>query len=525
VGKPRFKEPPEPAIKPVARCASTHGAGTLQLSDAGFTASESSSSPMVLVTRTGGSRGSASVTLTARSGSARAGSDFRAATTTVRFGNGDSSPRLVEVPLREDGDVEPAERFTVELGHARCGKLGARRHSTVTIIDDDSVQPAPVPAPAPPPAPAPAPIPAPPASGLDTSFGVGGRVSTPVGEPGQGEAVVLQPDGTIVTAGTGAGNDFTLTFHDASGTFSHKVATDLGGADDHVFDAARLIDGGIVAAGRASQDFAVARYDAGGTLRGVTKTNFGAGDQAKAVAVQPDGKIVVAGSASGDVALARYTAQGVLDPTFDGDGRVTTNLGTGSDEAKAVAIQPDGSIVVAAMADDQPALVRYTSTGQLDPAFGAGGIKLGTLPNVAVIEGVALPADGRIEVAGYQFTGRNRDFLLARYDDRGNLLKAVTTDVLGGDDFAEDLVIDAQARTVLVGRATSSTILDMALVRYTPELTPDTSFDGDGIVTADFHGRGEFGEDVALDAAGRIVAAGYTANGSATEFALLRANP
>ena len=65
----------------------------------------------------------------------------------------------------------------------------------------------------------------------------------------------------------------------------------------------------------------------------------------------------------------------------------------------------------------------------------------------------------------------------------------------------------------------------MALVRYTAEGAPDTTFDGDGILTADFHGRGEFGEDVALDAEGRIVAAGYTADGADTEFALMRANP
>jgi hypothetical protein len=64
----------------------------------------------------------------------------------------------------------------------------------------------------------------------------------------------------------------------------------------------------------------------------------------------------------------------------------------------------------------------------------------------------------------------------------------------------------------------------MALVRYNPDGTPDTSFVSDGILTADFHGRGEFGQDVAIDSAGRIVAAGYTANGSDTEFALMRAN-
>ena len=65
----------------------------------------------------------------------------------------------------------------------------------------------------------------------------------------------------------------------------------------------------------------------------------------------------------------------------------------------------------------------------------------------------------------------------------------------------------------------------MALVRYSADGTLDTGFDGDGIITADFHGRAEFGQDLALDAAGRIVAAGYTANGADTEFALLRTNP
>ena len=121
--------------------------------------------------------------------------------------------------------------------------------------------------------------------------------------------------------------------------------------------------------------------------------------------------------------------------------------------------------------------------------------------------------------------------MLARYTDKGDLDSAfgdhgfVTTDVLGGDDFAENLLVDSHGRIVVVGRASSSTILDMALVRYTPDGTPDASFDGDGKLTADFHGRGEFGQDVALDSAGRIVAAGYTANGGDTDFALMRANP
>jgi serralysin len=86
-------------------------------------------------------------------------------------------------------------------------------------------------------------------------------------------------------------------------------------------------------------------------------------------------------------------------------------------------------------------------------------------------------------------------------------------------------VVDGAGRIVLVGRASSSTILDMALARYHADGTLDTSFDGDGKLTADFHGRGEFGQGVAIDAHDRIVAGGYTANGADTEFALLRAGP
>jgi hypothetical protein len=65
----------------------------------------------------------------------------------------------------------------------------------------------------------------------------------------------------------------------------------------------------------------------------------------------------------------------------------------------------------------------------------------------------------------------------------------------------------------------------MALARYHPAGGLDTTFATDSILTADFHGRGDFGEDVAVDGRGRIIAAGHTANGSDTEFALMRANP
>jgi uncharacterized delta-60 repeat protein len=139
---------------------------------------------------------------------------------------------------------------------------------------------------------------------------------------------------------------------------------------------------------------------------------------------------------------------------------------------------------------------------------------------------------GTILVAGSAI-GPNltSDFLLAGFRSDGTLnpgfghLGSTTTDLGSGADFAEDLTLDDQGRIVLVGRATSPTIFDMALARYSPGGTLDTSFASQGILTTDFHGRGDFGQDLALDSAGRIVAAGHTANGPDSEFALMRASP
>jgi hypothetical protein len=87
---------------------------------------------------------------------------------------------------RRSGAVQLSEP-EIDLKHTRCAKLGARRSASVTIRDDDAPPEPPSPAPTPVPTPAPTPAPAP--AGLDPTFGGDGRVSTPAGGDGQGEAV------------------------------------------------------------------------------------------------------------------------------------------------------------------------------------------------------------------------------------------------------------------------------------------------------------------------------------------------
>src|SRR3954463_12897964 len=89
-------------------------------------------------------------------------------------------------------------------------------------------------------------------------------------------------------------------------------------------------------------------------------TDLGGGDVAVAVAVQPDGKLVV-----GVTGLARYAADGTLDPTFSGDG-IRNDQG-----GRAIALQPDGKIVVAGTdyvaGNSRWVVARYNPDGSLDP--------------------------------------------------------------------------------------------------------------------------------------------------------------
>ena len=115
---------------------------------------------------------------------------------------------------------------------------------------------------------------------------------------------------------------------------------------------------------------------------GIVLTGFGGEiDGGAAVAPQADGKIVIAGTTSGydesgdyqsDFALARFDGDGSLDTSFSGDVKQITHFGAGTvSTAAAVAVQPDGKILVAGSArvsavEWEFALARYAPDGSLD---------------------------------------------------------------------------------------------------------------------------------------------------------------
>ena len=145
---------------------------------------------------------------------------------------------------------------------------------------------------------------------------------------------------------------------------------------------------------------------------GMVTTTFPGTNTTYSIAIQSDGKIVAVGTTENDYALTRYTTAGQLDTSFSGDGKVSFDW-NGIDIAYSVAIQSDGKIVVAGVSDLNFALARYTTAGELDTSFSGDGKLTQDFGNNDTAYSVAIQSDGKIVVAG---RGGNGMFALARFD-------------------------------------------------------------------------------------------------------------
>lgn len=400
---------------------------------------------------------------------------------------------------------------------------------------------------------------------LDPTFGSAGTVRTDFsGNIDRANAVAIQPDGKIVAAGSSFSSaktveDFIVARYNANGSLDKrfgsngKITTDFFRNVDQINALIIQPDGKIVVAGVAQlggnggtpRVFALARY----TSEGRPDSSFGNGGSlttsfggtfaaASAIMLQPDGKIVVAGTAdfnprvpnSGlDFALARYNANGSLDASFGDAGKVVFDFFGSFDQANAALLQPDGKIIVVGSTsydsfntDIGFALTRFNPDGSTDFGFGNGGKQITSFFDLgAKANGIVLQPDGRFVVAGTASDTATRpvatDFALARYNPDGSLDSSFG---IGGESsvpFADSateqanaLVLMPDGKIIVAGAAfkTFATPPDFALRRYNSDGSIDTSFGIGGAMTTDFAGGTDHAQAVALQADGKIVAAG-----------------
>ena len=334
---------------------------------------------------------------------------------------------------------------------------------------------------------------------LDTSFGQGGKVLTEIGsDDNVALALALQPDGKLVAAGdsyNGSDRDFTLARYNADGSLDTsfgqggKVLTDIGSHNDLLYALALQPDGKLVAAGYSSNgsddDFALVRYNPNGTLDttfgtgGKVTTWIGSGDDMfHALVLQPDGKIVAAGNnvqgSQSVIALVRFNPNGTLDSTFGYFGKVGTAIGSFSD-AEALALQPDGKLVVAGLGNTGSqqgfALVRYNADGSLDTSFGSGGKVTTAIGSLDAAEAIVVQPDGKLVAAGRARTGSGAVFALARYETNGSLDASFgsggkLTAAMASDDRANALVLQPDGKLVAAGMSWDGSAARFGLVRF-----------------------------------------------------------
>ncbi len=287
---------------------------------------------------------------------------------------------------------------------------------------------------------------------IDASFGGVGLVTTNFGDTERANAIVQQSDGKLVIAGEMSSSSVILARYQTTGFRDGSF-----GAGGLVFTPGQIAralvlqpDGMLVAGGPgASSGFMLIRYDDGGAVDpafgtgGVAGAFYGSPDlELYALALQPDGKIIAAGGGGDTIALARFNDDGTPDGTFGTGGEATTTVSAGpaalvtnDSQARAIAVQPDGKVVVAAVAKGFTStpgqmlvnlsvamVLRYDDQGVLDPTFGFGGIAAlnNWATSTATANAVVLEADGRVLAAGWQDSASNaQSHLLARLTSTG----------------------------------------------------------------------------------------------------------
>ncbi len=397
---------------------------------------------------------------------------------------------------------------------------------------------------------------------LDLSFGGTGIVATLptlAGTGFNGNDVLQQADGKLVVAGyrynkKGIRN-FAVVRYNSDGSLDSTfngtgaVTTVLSGLlkpSDYGQSVIQQANGRLVVAGNsfngANEDFGLVRYNQDGSLdvtfneTGVVTTSIGTGnDKCYSVIQQADGKLVASGTSytgsNADFALARFESDGSLDTSFGVNGKVVTPIGTGSDFGQSVIELSDGKLLMVGYSEYVFVLVRYNDDGSLDTTFdGDGKLFAGitTYPAASYGLSVLQQADDKIVVAGYAKTSGNDDLAIARYNPDGSFDTSFSGDgkltmpIGSSNETAAAVVQQADGKLVMGGYSNNAGNVHFALVRLNADGALDTTFSSDGKLVTSVSALNDQAFSVIQQSDGKLVLAGYGNSGKFNYMALAR---
>lgn len=290
----------------------------------------------------------------------------------------------------------------------------------------------------------------------------------------------------------------------------------------------------------------VLRYTPGGRLDdsfgngGLVTWDGGNGkDCGRSLVMDENEKIVLTGYAHNgndyDLLLMRLNDDGSLDTGFGTGGVVLYDNGTRNDYGRGIALQADGKIVVTARSTgdgtSQALMLRYESDGTPDAMFGVNGVVV--YESGGGNDGfrdLALQSDGKIVVAGYTRTALGFEILTARFSADGTLDNSfgingiVRYDGGNGSAGARGIAILPLGKIIVSGSNHNGSDLDVVVLMYQPDGSPDSGFGSDGVVVYDGGMGNDNGRRLTLQGRDRIVVAGNTSNGNDYDALVLRYN-
>lgn len=308
-------------------------------------------------------------------------------------------------------------------------------------------------------------------------------------------------------------------------------------------------DGRTLVIFNISSNLFFARYNSDGSLDAGFGTNgfkYGGRIYNPSATILPDNKIVVTGYFSEEIGdctiVLRFNADCTPDNTFDGDGRAVLNVSESSESGDAIAVQPDGKIVVSghafisAISNSNFFVARFNTNGTLDNTFHSDGLIVGdesmtgSAADVFQANAIAIQPDGKI-VTGGSVTisspfGSSQDFAAMRFTTTGQLDDTfdgdgwTTIDLGPNSGIAFAVSLQADGKIVLAGSQSvpETGTNDMAVARLNSNGSLDGTFGEDGKKLIDFSGANDYATCLLILPGGGILLGGLSATSGSDDF-------